>query len=726
MKWPQHKNPTEANRTAHAPYNFVPLPQKVVTAGTLRPRDTYYADRCTGAIDCTLTTESPLYIRSGVTAAEYDAGVVSKDSPEFFYTDVHTKRPVIPGSSLRGMLRGLVEIVGYGKAQPVTQKKIFYRGVADKMTTLRVSYHSQVQAARAGYVQGRNGEYSIKPAKTIGDRSFFKVTENILRDGGISFVSLRDPRYRPQYVECWFKPSGRFADSAGQVSARHASGFEKGTLVCSGPFGAKKKKHWIVPAPDAGATPIAIPDDIASEYFDTLSDHQKQQPFDEQTGCLVQGRPVFYLERDGNVVDFGPTRNFRIGYRQSGGRLATSPRDFVPPELRHPGDVDLAEAIFGCVAQDLEMDAPKPLALVGRVSVSNAHLADNQAEQSLWLAGNPEGIIVPQILSGPKPTTFAHYLIQKKPDRVEIMGKGGARPGLDLSHYASASPGDTVTRGHKLYWHRDNVGRAQIEETAEVAPDDTQHTRFKPLRAGVEFSFRVHFENLSLVELGALLWTLKLPGPGDYRHKLGMGKPLGMGAVRIEIAELRPSKRQVRYETLFKGEDWDLGEDDDPKSVSDLEISALDAFEDAILGDEALNPGREAKSLAEIPRIRTLLALLSWPGPDPGTTGYMPLEEFRHRKVLPTPLEIIGHTTPAGAAQPPSAAPVPTPAGLERGKEVEAVVTGDWEKARVPVDLPDGLKGKLKVSRKDAPKKGERLKVVVDRRQGDFYIVELP
>jgi len=104
----------------------------------------------------------------------------------------------------------------------------------------------------------------------------------------------------------------------------------------------------------------------------------------------------------------------------------------------------------------------------------------------------------------------------------------------------------------------------------------------------------------------------------------------------------------------------------------------------------------------------------------------MELGEFRDRKVLPTPLEIIGHTTPAGAAQPPSPAPAPTPAGLERGKEVEAVVTGDWEKARVPVDLPDGLKGKLKASRKDAPKKGERLKVVVDRRQGDFYLVELP
>jgi len=104
----------------------------------------------------------------------------------------------------------------------------------------------------------------------------------------------------------------------------------------------------------------------------------------------------------------------------------------------------------------------------------------------------------------------------------------------------------------------------------------------------------------------------------------------------------------------------------------------------------------------------------------------MELGEFGDRKVLPTRLEIVGHTTPAGAAQPPSPAPAPTPAGLETGKEAEAVVTGDWEKGRVPVDPPDGLKGKLKASRKDTPKKGERLKAVVDRRHGDFHLVELP
>jgi hypothetical protein len=47
--------------------------------------------------------------------------------------------------------------------------------------------------------------------------------------------------------------------------------------------------------------------------------------------------------------------------------------------------------------------------------------------------------------------------------------------------------------------------------------------------------FTVWFHNLAEVELGALLWALELEGEG-WEHRLGLGKPLGMGAVRITVA----------------------------------------------------------------------------------------------------------------------------------------------------------------------------------------------
>jgi hypothetical protein len=48
------------------------------------------------------------------------------------------------------------------------------------------------------------------------------------------------------------------------------------------------------------------------------------------------------------------------------------------------------------------------------------------------------------------------------------------------------------------------------------------------------FTFDMHVTNISKVELGALLWLLTLPE--NHFHRLGGGKPLGFGSVRLEIA----------------------------------------------------------------------------------------------------------------------------------------------------------------------------------------------
>jgi CRISPR-associated protein (TIGR03986 family) len=728
MSWPQHQDPSSEDRTARAPYNFVPLPEKVIPAADLRPQDRYYDDRKTGYLECQLTTRSPLFVRCGLTPEEYQAGKESKDAPDFFYTDSDTKAPVIPGSSLRGMLRALVEIIGYGKVQPVSRRRLFYRAVADPMTTLRESYHRQMEHVSAGYVEEQDGTYAICPAKMIGGSTFFKVSEAVLNRGGVAFTSISDPRYQPQYVACWFQPSAKYPDSVGSVSSKSEPDYHKGILVCSGPFGDKKRKHWIVPEADANADPLPIPEETAREYIDTLTEHQKQKPFDKQTGCLVAGNPVFYLADGRTVVDFGPTRFFRVAYRGTGKGAARSARDFVPPALRDPDQTDLAEAMFGYVEPEADKDR-KEVALAGRVFVSDARLTVDQTLDEIWLTGSQDAAVTPRILSGPKPTTFAHYLTQVKPDRVRVRGKGGGdRFILDLSHYASPTPGETVIRGHKLYWHKGPVDEEDIAESEEVGPDDTQHTRFKPLRQGVQFGFRIYFENLSQVELGALLWALNLPEPGDYCHKLGMGKPLGMGAVKIE-SELHLTQRQTRYQTLFDGDGWALGLD--VVDVAEEERQALAVFKRAVLDDDSLNPGRAAGTLAKVPRIATLLTMLGWPGPPPEATPYMTvLKEFTQRKVLPSPPAVAGEGADGATGRPhvPEAMAETAPAepGLEQWQQVEATVTSGWSKGEVRVDLPNGLKGKLKVSKKDAPAKGETLTVAVERQQGAFYLVVLP
>jgi CRISPR-associated protein (TIGR03986 family) len=72
-----------------------------------------------------------------------------------------------------------------------------------------------------------------------------------------------------------------------------------------------------------------------------------------------------------------------------------------------------------------------------------------------------------------------------------------------------------------------------------------QKVKIKPIKTGTEFEFNVDFDNLTAWELGLLCYAIK---PSEhYRHKLGMGKPIGLGTVNISIEKLELIDRQQRY-----------------------------------------------------------------------------------------------------------------------------------------------------------------------------------
>jgi hypothetical protein len=72
-----------------------------------------------------------------------------------------------------------------------------------------------------------------------------------------------------------------------------------------------------------------------------------------------------------------------------------------------------------------------------------------------------------------------------------------------------------------------------------------QKVKVKPVRPHTGFYFHVDFDNLTERELGLLCYSLQ-PTP-DYRHKLGMGKPLGLGTVRIDPIAMLFVSRGDRY-----------------------------------------------------------------------------------------------------------------------------------------------------------------------------------
>jgi len=622
-----------AERAAIAPYNFVPLPERVVPAEVQQPLDqsVYHAGRFTGRIACTLTTESPLYVRCGLTPEQLAAGLEAKQLSEFFFT-ASPDTPVIPGSSLRGMLRSLVEIAAYGKLDRVTDRpRFFYRAVAAKADDpLAQPYKSQLRSVKAGYVTRQADGWAIIPSQTIGSDSFIKVRESDV-PASVGLVRMNDPGYLLQRIPVSFThkrtPRGRtVVDRIDRPGVHNLAG----TLVTSGNMletgrGSQRtprKNHVVIPEPGRGA--LLIAEQAVEDYRNGLSAFIEAQL--GPNGVLAEGAPVFYFEpaRGQAVTAFGHSPNFRLPFRFPDSERAATPRDFVPEELRQDEVVDIAEAIFGFV-RGQRKGTQQEQAVAGRVFVSDATPAP--AQGNLWLSDEP---LTPHILGSPKPTTFQHYLVQA----------GGAK--RDLKHYGSRPDEETAVRGHKLYWHKGADPALALPSDKRQKVSDTQTTTMRPVRAGVSFTFTLHVENLSQVEIGALLWVLRLGGELAYRLKLGMGKPLGMGAVRLEY-QLFESQRAERYARLFDGANWAAAEAALP---TDAAVAAVNAFEAHVL-EQSGEAAKGYRTLHETLRMRCLLALLSWPGPLPEQTRYMEIErgpgklnEYKDRPVLPLPTQV--------------------------------------------------------------------------------------
>jgi hypothetical protein len=136
-----------------------------------------------------------------------------------------------------------------------------------------------------------------------------------------------------------------------------------------------------------------------------------------------------------------------------------------------------------------------------------------------------------------------------------------------------------------------------------------------------------------------------------YRHKIGMGKPLGMGAVQITLKKINLSLRkdmdtenQDRYGRLLKGDTWFTPN----ASVKSPEEYILD-FENFMRKHEILG---ESQKLSDNTRIKDLLELLRWHGDSVEddvveVTRYMEIKhdtnnnEYKDRPVLPVPKKVF-------------------------------------------------------------------------------------
>jgi len=549
--------PKILNKSAKAPYNFIPLNEDVIKVDKPKPFDKYYETLYTGYIDVEIKMLTHTYIRK------------SKNEIDFFKIGDTFK---IPGSSLRGLIRNIFEIITYGKFHFFEDKRLGFREVAGRIRYLREKYKEIVdKGVKAGILVKEGKKYYIKRKKSGNG---YEEVKGQYKDNNFIYGGKE---YRP-FKKYLIKHKGKNA-----------------FLLVSGYMDKKKTAYVIhdVDESDKDFEKIEVPEDVIKTYkYDKTKGSQLP---DLDSSDMSDGFPCFYIENNNDIIEIGFTKNMRVHYRKS-------IKDHIPKKLIDENTIDLADALFGKIG--------KEESFASRVFFEDSSLISGEPYKRLFL----------KTLGAPKPNSFQLYLEQKKTEPTYEVNKNSLKTWAD----------DVNIRGYKLYWHKNTSNedgkysfeekdpqKIKLNERCKVDYKDPEKFTEKelssildcnklqnqliiPLKPGAIFKGRIRFENLTDYELGALLFAIDLPDEKNLCHKIGMGKPLGLGSIKI-TSKLVISDRALRYKKLFDEDQWHLAEKPIDKKVF------YDAFKNFIVSKLAK---KNIQSLWELDRLKLLKDML--------------------------------------------------------------------------------------------------------------------
>lgn len=221
------------------------------------------------------------------------------------------------------------------------------------------------------------------------------------------------------------------------------------------------------------------------------------------------------------------------------------------PMHPHREQVTLAEKMFGWVddvsqKKDEQTQAEsKVTAYKGRIRISDA-ISNEMLQNAQLLPNHQETRNIPDALKGYYPLKI---LSSPKPPCPELYMK--SKPGDKAIRQTFIDSTDIQIQGWKFYVieakaiQEGDCGQSWI--TSQPNKNVEQKSWVRPIKSETEFWFHIDFENLTEIELQLLCYSLR---PTDeFVHRCGFGKPLQLGAVKIEPLAIAFIDRQLRYKT---------------------------------------------------------------------------------------------------------------------------------------------------------------------------------
>lgn len=479
-----------------APYRFVPLSKTIVSPhwADAVSHDIPFEDGVSGTIEVELTAHSDIFISNGKQNEEDNSDKVL----EFSNFD---NKYFIPSTSLKGMIRNVMEIMSFGGMKSMTQNN---------------KYAFKPDKIFCGYLKKSNDEYLIRDCGIPGRISQIKIDEYFKTsmvkdfDRGGKYINgagdkeksanFKNQKYQ-QVINSSFLFNANNDNTGRLIADINSSGERKGRIIFTGQPGVNNlsnsqkrngKNLEFVFFRDGNEPSRKIDKEIINNFKFAYFDHDKTRwSYDWKIWRkeLYNGNEIpvfFHKDRNGKVVHLGLSYLYKLPYKHS-----------IHDMISHTQKTDqlgFGELIFGNIKN-------KDFPLKGRVSFSHAWLTNDVTPSKTCT----------EVLASPKASYYPFYLKQGGGQLVTYMN-------------------NAELAGWKKY---------PIHKTLKQnkSPNDNEKVavKFKPLPMGAKFKFEIKYHNLRKIEIGALLSALTFHNCDWAFHSVGMAKPLGYGKIKLSI-----------------------------------------------------------------------------------------------------------------------------------------------------------------------------------------------
>lgn len=491
------------SETLQAPYRFVPLSPFVLRPdwGPQVSHDHPFSDGVCGELDIELTALTELCV--GGQQTKFDDKTPGK--VHFYRTPGN--QLAIPGSSLKGMLRNILNIACFGHFSQVQDQRL---GVRDISKSKNFYSEYMNRPVGTGWLKFVGNKWQIVPcdyARILHDdliKNF--ITEpfkwkkaDTVKERYALLNGLRSVQFdiEPYPYDC-----KKQAVNLGQ-------GKIQGILVVTGQPGPSKKREFVFY--NSKPENLLTVGDKALQGFMQIHAQTNEWTFWlEKLNQLEQGIPVFFHKEGQQVKSIGLARMYKLAYEHSlHDAISHTSKNHL-----NTSQPDLAGLLFGWLD---EQDKTASNNLRGRVNPGL--LIAKDAVKTVFQQ--------PIVLNGPKPTFYPAYIQQSTTSYKTLMDKDAELAG----------------------WKRYPV-HAEIELpylSVKVEENKKVQVQLETVGRGSTFTGKIRFHNLRMIELGALLWALDFNNEA-CAHSLGTGKPYGFGQVRLKLtnSSTRPNSSTLQ------------------------------------------------------------------------------------------------------------------------------------------------------------------------------------